>query len=912
LPICKLFRALKPTFYPLLVRLLICFVLLGTTANVHAQDNRIPAAPSTPADTIRPALEPVPGLAPASNTTTDTIAVNRQATGDIKTSIKYDAEDSIRFDVENHTVYLYGDAKIDYGDIALTAEYIIINWTTSTLTARGGLDSLGKKKGTPVFKQGAETFVVEHIKYNFKTRKALISGVVTQQGEGYLHGETIKKNENDELFVRHAQYTTCNLEHPHFYIRANKIKVIPDDKLISGPFNLVISDVPTPLGFAFGMFPTPRKQSSGIVMPAYGEALDRGFFLRNGGYYWAVNDYLGINVLGDIYSRGGYGLSSMINYRSRYKYDGRFNVRYNRQVRGDEITANRAVDSNFWVDWSHTPQTKGTSRFSTSVSAGTSRFNQLNSWDAQNYLSNTFRSNVSWSKTFTGTPFNLSANLRQDQNTRTGEMNFILPDVNFAMNRIYPFKKADAPANTWYQNINIAYNFNASNRISNAAVQPPAFSNNPSAERVASRADSVLPFTMANLPDILQRTQVGGRHSIPITTSVTLFKFFNLNPSVNYEEFWYLRRQVYTGWTPETPQVQAEMINGFSRAYSFNTNAGLTTRLYGTYFIKGKNVEAVRHVMTPTINFNYRPDFSDPRFGIYQEVRVDEIGNTQRFSPFQNSMFGGPASGRSGGIGLLLNNNVEMKVRSKGDTAAKFTKVSLLDDFGISTNYNFLADSNNLSDINLTARTRILNSIDIMVNAIMDPYGYRLENRNQDGRPVQYRQTSFAVARGEGLATLTSANFSLSTNFNPDALKRKSAPRQRPPLDNVGEEQLRQINMNPDMYVDFNIPWSLFVSYNFNYTRRGYEEANVVQSLSFNGDISLTEKWKISGSSAFDFEARNFSFTTLNIHRDLHCWDMRFSWIPFGPRQSYTFDINVKASILQDLKLSRRRHWFDR
>ncbi len=910
MPICKLFRALKPLLYPLFVRLLVCLVLLSAALQVHAQNNRPATAPG---DTTRPALQPVPGLAPASNSVTDTISVNAQPTGDIKTSIKYDAEDSIRFDVENHIVYLYGDAKIDYGDIALTAQYITINWTTNTLTARGGLDSLGKKIGTPVFKQGTETFVVEHIKYNFRSRKALISGVVTQQGEGYLHGETIKKNEWDELFVRHAHYTTCNLEHPHFYIRANKIKVIPNDKLISGPFNLVISDVPTPLGFAFGMFPTPRKQSSGIVMPAYGEALDRGFFLRNGGYYWAVNDYLGINLLGDIYSRGGYGLSSMINYRNRYKYDGRFNVRYNRQVRG-ETQIDRAVDSNFWVDWSHTPQSKGTSRFSTSVSAGTSRFNQLNSWDAQNYLSNTFRSNISWSKTFTGTPFNLSANLRQDQNTRTGEMNFILPDVNFAMNRIYPFKKADSPSRTWYHNINVAYNFNASNRISNAPVQNPAFSNNPSAERVPSRADSVLAFNMANLPEILQRTQAGGRHSIPITTSVTLFRFFNLNPSVNYEEFWYLRRQVFR-YNERSEQIESEMVNGFARAYSFNTNAGLTTRVYGTYFVKGKRVEAIRHVMTPTFNFNYRPDFSDPRWGIYQQVQLGENGPTQRFSPFQSSMFGGPSAGRSGGIGFLLNNNLEMKVRAKGDTATKFTKVSLLDDFGISTNYNFLADSNNLSDINLTARTRILNSVDIMANAILDPYGYWVSNISQvngERRYTQYRQKTYAITRGEGLASLASINFSLSTNFNPEALKRKTAPRQRPQLDLASEEQLRQINMNPDMYVDFNIPWSLFMSYNINYSKRGFDEARVVQSLSFNGDISLTEKWKISGSSAFDFEARNFSFTTLNIHRDLHCWDMRFSWIPFGPRQSYTFDINVKASILQDLKLSRRRHWFDR
>jgi hypothetical protein len=870
---------------------------------------------TTPPDTLRPANRSVP---PAS-TAGDTIATPADTTiagdslsakvpeGDIRTQVKYSAKDSIRFDVVNQLVHLYGDAKINYGDLSLTAEYITINWNDNSVIAKGGIDdSTGRKIGTPNFKQGSENYVADNIKYNFKTRKGIIAGVVTQQGEGYLHGETVKKNEYDELFVKHARYTTCNLEHPHFFIQADEIKVLPGDKLISGPFNLYVGDVPTPLGFAFGLFPTPRTSSSGIIMPSYGEAQDRGFFLRNGGFHWAVNDYVGVSFTGDVYSRGGYGLSSRANYRKRYAYDGGLQLRYNKLQIANEFGPSPSTEE-FWVDWNHTPQTRKSSRFSTSVSAGTSRFNQLVSYDPQRYLSNTFRSNISYSKTFTGTPFSLNANLRQDQNTQTGVMNFTLPDVNLAMSRIYPLKSLGKGTNTWYQKISLSYNFNAVNKISNDRVinsySFPVVQNGP------ARTDSVIPFNRQNLPEILDRAQIGGRHSIPISTSLRILKHFNLSPSFNYDEFWYMRRNNYA-YNADSGKVEVQTVEGFSRAYSYGASAGLNTRLYGFFYFKRiKGLEAIRHVMTPTVSFSYRPDFSDPKFGMYQDVQIDRTGRTARLSPFQNALFGAPGQGRSGSINFSVDNNLEMKVRAKGDTASKFKKISLLDNFGLATNYNLMADSFNLSNITMNARTKVLNNLDININAVLDPYAYNVADISTEGEVRSRRMKQYAWQQGQGIGHLTQATLSLTTNLNPSASKKDKTPR---PLGTVTQEQLDYINANPEMYVDFNIPWSLFVSYNLTYAKSGFEKSRVIQTLDFTGDISITDKWKIGIRAPFDFEEKKFGFTNINIYRDLHCWEMRFNWIPFGPRQSYTFDLNVKSSILRDLKLSRRRSWMDR
>ncbi|WP_143017135.1 putative LPS assembly protein LptD [Catalinimonas alkaloidigena] len=872
---------------------------------------------SSPADsTVTPLPSDTSGIAADSTVAADTL----QPTGDIKTTINYSARDSIRFNVRTQEIYLYGDAKIEYGDITLKADTIEINWANNTLTARGGVDSTGRTIGTPEFTEGADNYVAENIRYNFVSRKGIISGIVTQQGEGYIHGERVKKNELDELFIRRAKYTTCNLPDPHFEISAPKIKVIPGDKLISGPFNLVIADIPTPLGFAFGMFPTPRTRSSGIVMPVYGEADTRGFFLRDGGYYWAVSDYLGLQFLGNIYTKGSWGLSTQGTYRKRYAYSGSFNLRFNNTKSGTEGLEDTRKE--FWVNWSHSPQTRKNGRFAVSINAGSSSFNTLNSFSTDAYLSNAFNSSISYSNRFSigQAQFNYGVNLRQSQNTSTGTVNFTLPDINLGMNRIYPFAPAGSAPKNWLQKIGLSYNFTATNRISNEIPKDIyAFDNiiTPDEVSVDEVRQPNIPFNFQNLPTILSNAQAGARHTIPVSTSFSLFNYINVSPSLNYEEVWFLKRQVYT-WNAVDDTLNARTEQGFYRAYSGSASLGFSTRLYGMYRFGSGNgkVQAIRHVINPSLSLGYRPDFSDPVFGIYQQdVQIDRAGTLQRVNPFLGSVYSAPAAGKSGSVSFSLNNNLEMKVREENDTAQTFKKVSLLDNFGISTSYNLAADSFALSPINWNARTRILGQIDINISGTIDPYQYAILDQRDGVVTRQRRVNAYAFDwKSRKFGQLSRTTVSLSTNLNPQALKREQQTREaldeaRTPENN---EEINRIQQNPDQYVDFNIPWSFRVSYNLSYSRVGYFDSSVRQSLSFSGDLSITEKWKLSFTSAYDFEAKDFGFTTISINRDLHCWTMAFNWIPFGQRQSYTFDLRAQASLLQDLKLSRRRSWYDR
>ncbi|MGB3619240.1 MAG: putative LPS assembly protein LptD, partial [Catalinimonas sp.] len=604
-------------------------------------------------------------------------------------------------------VTIYPQAEIQYGDINLTGDTITISYLTNLLYARGSVDSTGKAVGTPVFSQGGETYVAKQIRYNFIARKGIISGVITQQGEGYIHGETIKKNQDDELFIRRARYTTCNLPDPHFEIVAPRIKVLPGDKLISGPFNLHIADVPTPLGFAFGIFPTPRERSSGLIVPVYGEADTRGFFLRDGGFYWAVNDHLGLKLLGNIYTRGSWGLAVQGTYRKRYVYNGSFSLRYNNTKTG--IEGREAEREEFWVNWSHAPQTRRNGRFAVSINAGSATFNELNSFNTNDYLSNTFRSSISYSNQFRVGPaqFNWGTNLRQDQNTTTEVVNFTLPDANLSMSRINPFVRAGQSPQTWWQKINIGYDFQATNRLSNQGTTPRfslpnVLTPEDQDEELRALSDSVVPF-FRNLDLVWDRAQIGARHSVPVSTSFQVLKYINVAPSLSYQEFWYLRRDRFT-YDADSNAVRAEAVEGFSRAYQYNAGVGFNTRLYGivNFGPRGK-VQAIRHVLNPTLSFSYSPDFSDPRFGIYDEVQVDAAGTTVRVNPYQNSVYSGPGVGRSGSVGLGLNNQLEMKVRQRSDTAETTEKVSLLDNLGINTSYNLAADSFNLSNLTINA-----------------------------------------------------------------------------------------------------------------------------------------------------------------------------------------------------------------
>ncbi|MDN5203572.1 putative LPS assembly protein LptD [Fulvivirgaceae bacterium BMA10] len=863
-----------------------------TTLNINNPQvllDSIPTAPNVPSDSVN----------------------NPEQSSDLKTKIDYDAKDSIISDVINQRVFLYRDAIITYGDIKLEAYYIEIDFKTNTIIARPEIDSLGKPVSKPIFTQGADTYELDSMRYNFESDKAIISGVLTQQGEGFLSGDKIKKNQYDELFINEGRFCPCEDPEAGTYIKSNRIKVIPKKKIVTGPFQLYIGDVPTPLFLPFGMFPAPREKHSGIVFPTYGEERRRGFFLKNGGYYFAISEYIDLELLGSIYSKGGYELQSSTSYKKRYKFNGRFNLRYNKLKSGE--AEDSLFTKDFWVNWSHSPESRGTGRFSASVNAGTSTFNQNVAQSVERNIRTQFSSNVSYSKTFRGTPFSMGISARHNQNVATKVVNITLPQFSLNMGRVNPFKRKGSSGNTWYEKINFSYRFSATNQISNNRV-----SSSGSGFTVANPNplnDSIVPFSLENVDILLDRARIGGKHDIPISTSFNLFKHFTISPSINYSELWYLKKLDYR-FIPEENAVRVDTVDGFTRASTYSLNASLSTSIYGTFQLKGERLQAIRHTIRPSIGFSYRPDFSQEKFGFYQEVQTDttelEDGTfrTQLLSRYNGFVFGSPPLGESRSLNFSLSNNVEAKVLNRRDTTGKARKVSLLDNFSMSGSYNFVRDSFKLSNISLSARTRLFNKkLDISANGTLNPYTNRLisstVNENGEKIIVQRRIDEIALFHGEGLGQITRASLRLSTNLNPQARKgdRKS--------DKGTAEELEFINANPDLYVDFTIPWSLRINYTWNYSKDGFKEKVVTQSMSFSGDFSLTDKWKITYNSGYDFDRKQLTQTRLGITRDLNCWTFRFDWTPFGRFQSFSLDIRVKSSILSDLKLSKRRSFND-
>jgi lipopolysaccharide export system protein LptA len=830
--------------------------------------------------------------------------------GEIETTINYTAKDSIDMNVPKQIVKLYGEAKITYGDIELTAAQIEINYQTKVVTASSVTDSLGNETGKPVFNDDGEVYETDNMKYNFETRKAIIDGVVTQQGEAVMQGERVFKNQRDELFISNAKYTTCNMAEPHFHIQSSKLKVIPGNKVVSGPFHIKVKDIPTPIGFAFGMFPVPKTKVSGIIFPTYGEERRRGFFLRGGGYYFAISDYIDLSLTGDLYSSGSWGVNAASTYNKRYAYSGRFNVKYNNQQGLDE--GDSSVVRDFWVNWSHSPQSKGSSRFSASVNAGTSTYNQNNpTLDLTNTLNQDFNSSVSFSKTFKGTPFSMNASSRLQQNINTGLLNLLLPEVSLNMSRLYPFKFGSTTAKNFFQKISLSWNMNATNRATNNRIGSPSFP----VVGYEAENDTIVPMSVLGLAGLWERAENGMRHQIPISTSVNVLKYITFSPSFNYSELWYFKELRYA-WSEEDAAVKVDTLSKFSRAYSYSTAGSFNTRIYGTLNFKSEKIQAIRHVMIPSVSMSYSPDFASDRFGYYQNVQIDTLGNTRRLSKYEGFVYGTPSAGESAAASFSLSNNLEMKVKTKKDTAGA-RKVVLLDNFSVSTSYNFLADSFNLSNIRISARTKIFNKkVDISYNSTFNPYIWQLDSTyiTSGGveRVVQRQRNIYAWDLGKGIGQMAQASLALGMSLNPQARdKQNEAEENLGPLSTEEEMQLEFIKNNPELYVDFKIPWDLRFNYNINYRKRGFEKAEIIQALTFSGSITLTEKWNIRFNSGFDFESLEFTQTNFNISRDLHCWQLNFSYVPFGRYQSYALTINAKSSLLQDLKVNKQRSWFD-
>lgn len=837
-------------------------------------------------------------------------SVGQKKKGDIETTITYSARDSINSSLDRKVVKLYGDAKVSYGLIELQAEEIVIDYTTSTISANGRLDSAGRRVGFPIFKNGNEKYETKDMVYNFKNRKARISEVVTQQGDGYLHGDAVYKNEKNELYAFTNAYTTCNLAHPHFRIISRRSKAIPGDKIVSGPFYMEFNDVPTPLGFAFGIFPSPRKSASGILVPSYGEERLRGFFLRNGGYFFDINDYVKLSVTGDLYSRGSSALNVNSTYKKRYAYTGTFSFGYTNNNLSDKIeNTDRLRD--FRLTWSHSPQSRGTGRFSASVNAATASFNQNNFLGVNtnpgaprlDQVTRRMASNVSYSKAFSNVPVSFGANLRVNQDLRTRQVDLPLPDLNVNLNNIYPFKQS---ASDFLQNIAFRITATATNQVTNNLGRIIRTAEGELADR-----DSIAPFNFQNLPTFFKNAKQGVRFNVPLATSLRVLKHLQVSPSLNYDEIWYPNKLVWGLDSTGTRAVAVDTLRGFNRIANYSGGISVTTRIFGMIVSRNPKarIKAIRHVVNPTLSWNYQPDFTLPKYGYYQQVQLAS-GREELKSVHEGFAYGASRSGISNSIGFGINNNVEMKLMGKKDTVAR--KISLLNTLSLSSSYNLAADSFKLSPFALSANTNILNDkINLNLSALIDPYEYLLSIPFAETNVVQRKIDRYVWKDGFSLGQITSANFAFSTNLNPKGRESDKTTRDKIAKSNLRDSDKNFLLRNADAYVDFDVPWNLRINFNLDYTRVGYQKARITQTVRFSGDLSLTEKWKIVFNSGYDFETRQFTMTTFSINRDLHCWQVSVNWTPFGRFTSYNFSIGIKSGMLRDLKLDRTRSFLD-
>ena len=838
----------------------------------------------------------------------------------MEATIPYHAKDSLIIFFDKKQMVMFGNGGVDYDKFKLESEKIGINYETHVIDASGVADSTGNVKGKPVFSDEGKVYETDSIRYNFLSQKAFISGVVTQEGEGFLHGSKIKKGKDNTSYIDKAKYTTCNLPDPHFHIQASRIKMIPGNKMISGPFNIHIMDIPTPLGLPFGLFPMPKKSASGIIFPTFGDEQRRGFFLRDGGYYFHFSEYIDLKLLGEIYTKGSYGLSAYSRYRKRYKYSGNFSVRYNDQEAESE--ADKSNTQSYWINWSHSPVSRpGQGRFSASVNFGSTKFNQLNDVTINNNLSQNFSSNISYSKSL-GSMFNLSTQANLTQNISTGDVNLKLPSFNLSMNRINPFLKKGKPASTWYENINFNYSLDGQNNMTNRLPSAPSLPTGISYENFPNttqeRDAEKIGFSFSNIDEIWRRSQQGLQHRIPVSTSMKVLKYFSLTPSFNWNEITYFKKLHYE-YNEATKKIRIDTLGGVQRVYNYNTGASLNTNIYGIKHFKKGRLKAIRHVMRPSISYSFTPDYTDD---YYQTIKVDDK-TTLRLSEYHGFAYGAPASGKSSSLSFSLSNQLEMKIQPKTDTANAETKpkiVSLLDNLSFSGSYNFAADSMNLSNIGISARTRLFNKkVSVNFNATLDPYAYaRISTEDETGKSTESsrRTSTYAWNAGKGLGQITNWSLAVSTSLNPKARDNKNnlvnELSNKAYYNDAVETEINYILSNPQAYLDFNIPWNLTFNYNINYSKRGYDESTVTQGMRFSGDFSLTEKWKTTFSSGYDFEKDEFTQTNIGINRDLHCWQMTLNWIPFGRYQSYGFTIRAKSSLLQDLKLNKQNSWRDR
>lgn len=849
--------------------------------------------------------------------------VQLQPTGEKKQPLDapviYESSDSLVF-TQAGVANLYGDGKVNYQNIELTADVISMNMDSSTVFAYGIEDSVGTVKGQPVFKDGETPYETKTIRYNFKSKKGLISNVVSQQGEGYVTGNNAKKGQNDELFMRSGRYTTCdNHDHPHFYMQMTYAKVRPKKNVVTGPAYLVIEDVPLPLAVPFFFFPFSSSYSSGFIMPSYMDDSARGFGLTDGGYYFAISDKMDLKLRGDIFTKGSWALNMETNYNVRYKYSGLLQASYQVTKTGDKGLEDYAVAKDFKVVWSHRqdPKASPNSSFSASVNFSSSSYERTNIgnlYDTQALTQNTKTSSISYSRNFPDQKLSISSTANIAQTMRDSSIAVTLPDLNVTLSNIFPFKRKRAVGNErWYEKISIRYSGRFSNSI--------------------STKDNLL--FKSNL---IKDWKNGMRHEIPVSATFTLFKYFNLTPSVSYTERWYTRK-VMKDWDPNMgtsgQEVNTDTIYGFHRVYNYSASLGLNTKIYGMYrplFMKKKEIQ-IRHVITPSVSISASPDFGASKFGYYDSyVRLDSNGlptDTITYSPYADGMFGVPGRGKSGNISFQISNNLEMKFKDKNDS---IRKVSLIDELGASISYNTAAQVRPWSNLTLNLRLKLSKNYTFSMSSVFATYAYEFDKNGNviTGNRTEWSYGRFGRFQGYGTSFSYTLNndtwkkwkafFTGEKSDEGDNGSQPDAEAEGDETDDVGTtpttRKKEKAAADSDGYQVFKMPWSINLSTGFNITEDNSKPINrknmrypykiSLNSLNINGNIKISNKWAVNFNSGYDFNAKKIVQTSFNITRDLHCFSMSASLSPFGTWKYYSFVIRANASILQDLKYDKK------
>ena len=848
----------------------------------------------------------------------------RARSNGIDAPVKYSAEDSLVYDAESGTAYLYGNSKVDYENMKLTSDKVHMNLDKSTVRATGTVDSTaeGGIKGKPVFTMGKDEYKSDTMAFNFKSKKGLIKGIYTEQQDGFLSGEVAKRDSTGSIYLQHGRYTTCDKPHPDFYIALSRAKVRPGKDVVFGPAYLVVADVPLPLAIPYGFFPFSKKYSSGFIMPSYGDESDRGFYLRDGGYYFAISDKWDLKLLGEIYTKGSWGVSAASNYRKRYRYSGSFLFSYQDSKTGDKGLPDFAEQESFKIQWNHRqdPKANPYSSLSASVNFATSSYerNNLNSmYNPQTLTQSTRTSSVSWSTGFSSIGLSLSATTNLAQNMRDSSIQITLPDLNISLSRFYPFKRKHLVGKErWYEKISMSYTGQLANSIS-------------------TKEDKLLHS------NLIKDWKNAFQHTIPVQANFTLFNYINVTPSFNFTDRMYSKK-VTRGWDNTLQkEVVRDTTYGFHNVYNWSMNVGASTKLYGFWVpnrkLFGDKIQAIRHVITPQVSFSYSPNFGARRYGYYDSYQyTDASGNVKlvEYSPYQDELYSVPGKYKTEMISWDVSNNIEMKIKSDKDTTG-YKKISIIDELGASMSYNAAADYHRWSDLSMRLRLKWWKNYTFSMNAQFATYAYELD---ANGKPFVGNHTEWGYGRLPRFQGM-SQNFSFT--LNPEKLKKWFGRKDDKNDDKVTEESDGpdtniESNMDDDLekgkhaakkkrgniaetdddgYMSFNMPWSLTIGYGITMRENTAGKFNTktmrypykfTQTLNFSGNIRISDGWNINFSSGYDFDNHAMSMTTASLSRDLHCFNMSAS-VVLAPYTSYNFTFRCNAATLTDaLKYDKR------